>query len=299
MNQNSKSSMQIRQEAEAELSYAPTTIKVSIPAERLLYELNVHQIELEMQNEQLQMAQIELLKSHDRLMDYYEFAPVGYITLNEQGLIDKINLTAASLLKVDRSKIIQHRFLSYISMEDRNHWHKNFVNLLSRDNTLTCELVLMSLDGDFIEVHLDCTRLNSYDDRAEVRIVLTDISEIKKYKIILAQHKKLIDTSIDGFWLTDVEGNFLEVNTTFINLTGYQIEEIMKMNINQIEIKEQSYEDIMARMTNIIVKGHDQFETIYRHKDGHDIEIIVSASYISESHNFLGFCRDIGESNKL
>ena len=81
---------------------------------KLLHELGTYQIELELQNEDLRNAQIELTESRDRYSDLYDFAPVGYLTLSEKGIITQANLTAAEIFGVERSLIINKPFSSFI-----------------------------------------------------------------------------------------------------------------------------------------------------------------------------------------
>ena len=83
----------LRTAAEAQLAHAPEPKSKPYPTEKLLHELQVHQIELEMQNEQLRQAQIALEESRDRYVDLYEFAPVGYLTLAATGQTKEANLT--------------------------------------------------------------------------------------------------------------------------------------------------------------------------------------------------------------
>ncbi|HLH31365.1 MAG TPA: PAS domain-containing protein, partial [Terriglobia bacterium] len=90
----------LRKRAEAMLRKSRTDIQKmsSADVQELVYELQIHQIELELQNEALREAQVELVESRDRLSDLYEFAPVGYVTIDQNGKILECNLTAATML---------------------------------------------------------------------------------------------------------------------------------------------------------------------------------------------------------
>ncbi|TAN72020.1 MAG: histidine kinase, partial [Gallionella sp.] len=110
------------------------------PADELLHELQAHQIELEMQNEELRQAQISLEISREHYVDFYDFAPVGYLTLTDKGLISEINLTGATLLGVERNNLLRHRFDSFVTPEDRDRWHRHFLAALNYDEKLSCEL---------------------------------------------------------------------------------------------------------------------------------------------------------------
>src|SRR5664279_3368242 len=89
-------------------------------AGRLLHELQVHQIELEMQNEELRRAQGELEASRARYFDLFDLAPVGYFTLSEQGLILEANLTGAGLLGVGRRALVKQSLTRFILLEDQD-----------------------------------------------------------------------------------------------------------------------------------------------------------------------------------
>ena len=108
--------------------------KTANPAEILLHELLVHKVELEMQNEELRRAYNALEEARDRYIDLYEFAPVGYITINREGLISEINLTGSALLGVDRTKLINRRFSKFVAPQDRDLWHRLFMNMMQHPN---------------------------------------------------------------------------------------------------------------------------------------------------------------------
>ena len=92
---------QLRAAAETQLAKTGLAETPARPRDDLLYELQVHQVELEMQNEALRQAQIALGESRDRYVDLYEFAPAGYLTLTTDGMIAEVNLTGTRLLGVN------------------------------------------------------------------------------------------------------------------------------------------------------------------------------------------------------
>ena len=103
----------------------PENLEVLSPevARRALHELRVHQIELEMQNEELRQTQEELEASRARYFDLYDLAPVGYFTLSEQGLILEANLTAAKLLGVTRGTLVKQPLSHFVLREDQDIYY--------------------------------------------------------------------------------------------------------------------------------------------------------------------------------
>lgn len=120
-----------------------------------------------------------------------------------------------------------------------------------------------------------------------------DITGRKQVEAVQRRHKLVIDTAIDGFWMTDVMGNLQEANQAYAKMSGYSMDELVNMHISQLEAKEQSPEEVQAHIAKIIAQGYDRFETRHRHKDGHGIDIEVSATYMAESQQLFVFCHDI------
>ena len=172
---------QLRRSAEEKLASLPPA-STTRSAGELIHELQVQQIELEMQNENLRQMQFELERSRERYMDFYDFAPVGYLTLKENGQITAINLTGAAKLGVDRSKLLYQRLSSYIAAEYRERWQKYFTGVLKGEALLHCELAFEKSGGSRFFARLDCMRQVKTDEIPEVRIVLTDITERIKYE---------------------------------------------------------------------------------------------------------------------
>ena len=109
---------------------------------QLVHELQVHQIELEMQNEELRKSQSELEESRSKYSDLYDFAPVGYFTFDKNGLTLEANLTATKELGVERAFIINKPFRAYIIAGDRNKFDQHLRDALTSEDRKTCELRL-------------------------------------------------------------------------------------------------------------------------------------------------------------
>jgi diguanylate cyclase (GGDEF)-like protein/PAS domain S-box-containing protein len=121
-----------------------------------------------------------------------------------------------------------------------------------------------------------------------------DITERKRIEASTLRYKRVIETSLDGFWLTDDQGNLLDTNQAYANMSGFSVEELKKMHINQLEAIERP-EEVAARIEKIIKLGQDRFETRHRHKDGHLVDIEISTTFMQESQHFFVFCRNITE----
>ncbi len=179
----------MRTMAEAQLARHPIDEAAARPAAELLHELQVHQVELEMQNEALRAAQGELEASRDRYVDLYDFAPVGYLTLNANGMIEELNLTAATLLGVERKALLQRRFASLFVPEDRNRWLTLFLAVMKQGEKNSVEMSLSRRDGKVFPALLDMVKQEVGAGDTALRIALTDISERKQLEAELAQHR--------------------------------------------------------------------------------------------------------------
>ncbi len=175
----------LRKMAEEKLAHENDDSSPPRSAEELLHELQVHQIELEMQNEELRHAQIALEIARDRYVDLYEFAPVGYLTLSHDSKINSINLNGSSMLGEDRKKLLHRSFSNLVAPEHHDCWLGFFSDALEAIDKQTCELTLQHADGKRIEVRLDCLRIKTDDADTELRIALTDVSEQKRLAHVL------------------------------------------------------------------------------------------------------------------
>lgn len=155
--------------------------------EKILYELHVHQIELMMQNEELQRAQIELESERERYFDLFELAPVGYCMLDAQGSIVQANHTAVLLLGFLQSDLIQHPFSTFVLNEDKDIYYLYCKKLLQNGLDPVCELRMFREDQTQFWVNLTTTIVRDIADKPLFRVVISDISERKKYENQLQQ----------------------------------------------------------------------------------------------------------------
>ena len=147
----------------------------------LLHELRVHQIELQMQNEELQGVHEELERARQRYYELFDFAPVGYLTLDENGIILEINLTGTSLLRAKRQHIVQRRLSEFIDPADRDAFFGHLLAVKQTEDPQVVELRLRTPGEAPFWARLECSPgLDVSSGQACVRCVFGDISESRR-----------------------------------------------------------------------------------------------------------------------
>ncbi len=231
--------IQLREAAEAALEqmHQPLAELTSEEVRLQLYELRVNQIELEIQNEELRRAQMALEESQARYFELYDLAPVGYLTLSGEGVILQANLTAAGLLGVSRSKLINRRITKFIVERDWPVYFGHRNDLLGTPVAETCELRVAKPDGSFFWAQMTSNVTSQMNDVPAFRVTLSDITEIRRQELaiearerllVLAQTSSLADLlratldeaevltgSVAGFY------HFVEVDQTTLSLQAW------------------------------------------------------------------------------
>jgi PAS domain S-box-containing protein len=180
-NKMPKEISELRIRAEQKAAQSPENIDALLPDEvkRILHELRVHQIELEMQNEELRTSQVELESARARYFDLYNLAPVGYFTISEQGLILEANLTAAVMLDVHLGALLGRPFSQFILKTDQDIYYLHRKQLLESGEMRAFELRILKQDGSSFWAQLDTTVTEIDDGASVIRVVISDISERK------------------------------------------------------------------------------------------------------------------------
>lgn len=210
-------------DAEAEPACARSAAAPARTADELLHELQLHQIELEMQNETLRQTQVALEESRDRYLDLFEFAPVGYLMLGDAGNIAEINLTGATLLGADRSRLLQRPFSNFVASADRDKWHRHFAHALRQSEKQACELDLQRSNGEGFAARLDCVRVASGNAVPTLRIALTDITERRQAELKLREMAQFRDENPNPVLRISSAGILLYANSPgqrFLDMIG-------------------------------------------------------------------------------
>ena len=194
--------VKIRQRAEEKLrvneagpepfgQYASTERLSVEEIRRLFHELQVHQIELEIQNDELRRTQHELEALKDRYFDLYDMAPVGYLTLNEQGLIQEANLTAATILGAVRSVLLKKPMLRFIFPEDKDDYFLRSNRTIAAGELQAWEMRMLRADGTLFWAHLQATPARN----GEYLVTFSDITERKRAERELQQSKAATESA--------------------------------------------------------------------------------------------------------
>jgi PAS domain S-box-containing protein len=180
----------LRQQAEKQLQGQEEALAELTPEKirRLVHELRVHQVELETQNEELRQTQVSLEEARSRYSDLYDFAPVSYFTLDEFGRILGANLTAASLLGVERGLLSGKLFLQFVAREDMGVFGRFLPQVLESPNRESCEVRLKGGFGE-VEAHLDGLLWQDAGGERRCGVTVTDISNLRAAERELRRHR--------------------------------------------------------------------------------------------------------------
>jgi diguanylate cyclase (GGDEF)-like protein/PAS domain S-box-containing protein len=228
----SADSIDLRHKAEAEASLRHKVKSSDIAllsaneVKQMLHELEVHQIELEMQNQDLRETQIMLDASRERYFDLYNMSPVGYCTLNEAGIILEANLTLSSLLDIHRSKLLKQSFSRFVFKDDQDDYYLKTKHVLLSEENLSFELRMLTSSNRIVWVHLSSMCTKDTDGYAELRVAVNDITEQR----MLQQQERIAAIafeSLEGMIITDANDLILRVNRALIGMSGYSAEKII------------------------------------------------------------------------
>ncbi|GAB6053188.1 hypothetical protein JCM17960_20080 [Magnetospira thiophila] len=192
-----------------------------------MHELQVHQIELELQSEELLEAHLALEAARDHFSDLYDLAPVGYLTLDRLGLIREANLTIAGWLETPRQKLIGRQLARMVAEKDRDTIYLHLKRLVETREPQSCEVALILPDPYPRIVQLDSRSERTATDDLRVRTTLTDISHLRTVELRATLLGNVIEKSSEAIMITDSATVIKCVNDAFTRITGYTAEEVI------------------------------------------------------------------------
>lgn len=239
---------------------------------KLIHELDVYQIELEMQNEELLLAKKNAEIEAEKYSNLYDFAPAGYFTFSENGEILNLNFNAANLLGKECSYLLNKRFGIFVSDQARTIFNFFLKELFESRTMQTCELNLTNDPNN--PKYLSVSGIISEDGK-QCMVTTHDISQIKKAEQItkVNQEKirhlsRAVEQSPVSIMITNTNGKIEYVNPTFIASTGYTTEEIIGQNPRFL-MSGHTSKDEYKNLWKTISQGNDWRGEFYnKKKDG-------------------------------
>ena len=252
-------------------------------APHMQHDLGVHQIELELQNEELRTARSAIEASRARYLELYDFAPVGYCTLDAKGLILRGNLKVATLLGLPRVALLKRPFVNFIFKEDRGLYTSLHSHLLATRQPQDCELRMLDRHGLPFWTNLVTTFAASEDGVAVVRVVVTDVSSRKQAESDLRRAASVFTHSGEGILITTSNGTIVDVNDAFCRITGYRREEVLDQNPRLFRSGRQGADFYRALWEALATHGQWCGEMWNRRKSGEEYAQLLTINAVCDA----------------
>jgi PAS domain S-box-containing protein len=258
--------------------------RTELETARLVHELQVHQVELEMQNEELKTSRAKVDAGLALYADLYDFAPTGYLTLDREGTIRLVNLIGARLLGVERSRLVQRRFGQFVVESDRRAFSDFLEKVFGSEAKECCEVTLLREGLQPLTVHIEGTRSAEGQD---CRAVMLDITERKRAETALRMSEarsrslvEIIESTPDFVGMVDSLGHVLYLNCGGRRMVGLtDAADISRLSIADFHPPEVTARVVAQALPTAAQAGVWSGETILRTRAGrevHGLQIIVA-----------------------
>lgn len=281
-------------------------------SQHLLHELEVHQIELEMQNDELLRVQSELDLARQKYFELYDMAPVGYMSLAEDGTILEANLTAATLLRQARSFLVRRSIFGVVHKDDQDEYYHYRKRLFASGDPQACDLRFVRPDGSSFWSHLTTTVSLTAEGRSVCRMVFSDITGRKQDQEVIKSEKERLSVTLqsiaDGVITTDGEGRIVTMNQAAEALCGRNSSEVLgrKLASAMVMVEEDSRMASADPVESVLKSGQVLsmgLHTMIVTPDGLELSVAGSCAPIRGSAgDILGVVlvvRDVTENRKL
>jgi PAS domain S-box-containing protein len=300
----------LRRRAEKNIPDVTDSIgSMSVPdIQKLVHELNVHQIELEMQNEALRKSQTETAESRYKYSDLYDFAPVGYFTFDRRGHIIEANITGASLLGAEKRSLAKQPFQRFIIPGYFSIFQSHLQKAQETRSKQICKLKLTGKDGSLFDALIDTIVVIDGEGKFDhYRSAVTDITEIARAEALRhseIKYRGLYESTQDGITMTDIKGNIVECNRAYSDMLGYSEKEIIGLTYQQTTPAKWHAMERDIVINKILKTGYsDIYEKEYIRKDGTVFPVSMRVWAIKDEAGnktgMWGIVRDITERKQV
>ena len=306
----------LRQKAEELLRTRPTRLPVN-PSEadilKLIHELEVHQIELEILNDELMLANERVAKAAtDKYAELYDFAPTGYFTISKQGKILELNLFGATMLGSERFLLINSQFGFFVSNDTKPVFNLFLARIFNSKNKEDCEVTLSAIENLPVYVHLTGIYTENGD---HCLVTMVDLTHRKLAEISLRQSEEkfriLAENTLDVIALLDMDFNITYLSPSVEKIRGYTLEEAVSQKPEQI-LTPASLHKFLEMAGNIIpaekdgtsqISAYPTIELEQYHKNGSTVWVELSFSFLKDFTNkstgIVTVSRDVTKRKKV
>jgi len=260
-----------------------------------IHELQVHQIELEMQNDELRRAQEALEVSRARYFDLYDMAPVGYVALDKAGVIIEANLTAADLLGLGRSRLTDHRMTDFVYAQDQDTHYLHSRRLFETGQVQAWELRLLRQGGAPFWARFEATLGTDTNGAPTCRAVINDITQRRQADDALQEQRRVLDDIVEvtlaGYWDWDIAAGSQYLSPAFKRIFGYADAELPSTHES---FRSVVHPDDLPAFLEAIQRhlAHQdpapfQIEVRCRHKDGSTVWVLCTGRVLERASSGL------------
>jgi PAS domain S-box-containing protein len=298
----------LRQKAEEKLRTQLERLKKlsTRDIQELVHDLGTHQIELEMQNEEMRAARDKLELSRNQYSELYDFAPVGYFTIDVHGLIEEVNLTGARLLGTERGSLLKRPFVSFIAeAEDREIYSDHRKRVFQKQGNQTCEVRLKSKDGAVFYAQLQSVAAENIDGKAGyIRTTIIDVTDRRRVDDALKFQVNVLSQVSDAVVGIDNDHRIMYWNKAAERLYNLNPADVIGRPLNEAyNYKWINADDERAAQESLKSDGVWHGENIHVKKNGEEIFILSSVSVLKDKSGapvgMLAIMREITQRKRM
>jgi diguanylate cyclase (GGDEF)-like protein/PAS domain S-box-containing protein len=289
------SSKDLRAQAEAQWEKQTDnnqTLHSEEDIQKLLHELQVHQIELEMLNAELREVRIAE-RLHYRYTELFEFAPIAYFAFDKNSIINQVNLRGASLLGIERGNLEGKQFLNYVTIQHRDKFKRCIANVFHGEGIQTCEILVRANNTTrwlSIEANLGITG-------TDCLTALIDVTDRKKTEDDQKLAASVFTHAGDGIAITDGNAVIIDVNESYTLITGFSREEAIGQNLRFLESRKEASE-VFDDIWQVLQKDGYWFGQMWnRRKNGEEYAEMTTISAVFNEHgvatHYIALANDI------